>query len=255
MSELEARVFPWILWTWVALAPLTFVMLLRIAAPYGRHAREGWGPRIPAWIAWVAMEAPSPLLMLAFWAAGPRRGNAAAGIFLALWLGHYVYRSFVFPFLGRGGKAAMPVSIVASAFFFNLVNGYVNGRWLFDLGPARDPSWLHDPRFLFGLALFAGGFAVHVRADAVLRRLRAPGETGYRIPRGFLFERVSCPNYLGEIVEWTGWALLTWSLAGFSFALWTFANLAPRAAAHHRWYAQRFPDYPPGRTALFPGIR
>jgi hypothetical protein len=202
----------------------------------------------------MVMEAPSPLLMLAFWATGPRRHDPVAATFLALWLAHYLYRSFVFPFLGRGAKAAMPVSIVGSAFGFNLVNGYVNGRWLFALGPAREPSWFLDVRFLAGAALFAVGFAVHARADAVLRGLRGPGETGYRIPRGILFSKVSCPNYLGEIVEWTGWALLTWSLPGLSFALWTFANLAPRALAHHRWYRERFPDYPPGRAALFPGV-
>lgn len=254
MSGLESRIFPWIVWGWIALAPVTFQALLRVAAPYGRHAREGWGPRIPAWLGWVLMEAPSPLLMAAFWATGPRRGDPVAGTFLALWLGHYLYRSFVFPFLGRGEKAPMPLSIPLSAVFFNGVNGYVNGRWLFELGPSRETSWFLDPRFLVGLALFLAGFVVHVRADAILRGLRAPGESGYRIPRGFLFGRVSCPNYLGEIVQWSGWALLTWSWPGFSFALWTVANLAPRARSHHRWYRERFPHYPPERAAVFPRL-
>jgi protein-S-isoprenylcysteine O-methyltransferase Ste14 len=72
--------------------------------------------------------------------------------------------------------------------------------------------------------------------------------------RGFLFEHVSCPNYLGEIVEWTGWALAAWSLAGLSFAFWTIANLAPRALAHHRWYRERFPEYPPFRRAIVPWV-
>jgi protein-S-isoprenylcysteine O-methyltransferase Ste14 len=65
---------------------------------------------------------------------------------------------------------------------------------------------------------------------------------------------VSCPNYLGEIVEWTGFALLTWSLPAVSFAAWTVANLVPRALAHHRWYRERFPDYPRRRKALIPGL-
>jgi len=59
-------------------------------------------------------------------------------------------------------------------------------------------------------------------------------------------------DYLGEIVEWTGWAVATWSLAGLAFALYTAANLAPRALSHHAWYRARFPEYPPSRRALVP---
>ncbi len=89
---------------------------------------------------------------------------------------------------------------------------------------------------------------------AIPRRPRSPGETGYRIPRGFLFEKISCPNYLGEVVEWTGWALAAWSLPGLSFAVWTAANLLPRALTHHRRYRKTFPDYPADRKAIVPGI-
>ena len=66
---------------------------------------------------------------------------------------------------------------------------------------------------------------------------------------------MSCPNYLGEIVEWCGWALATWSLAGLAFALYTAATLRPRALNHHSWYRQRFPDYPPERRALVPYVQ
>lgn len=245
-----------ILWTavWIALAAVTFVALLRVAAPYGRHARGGWGPSIPAALGWVVMEAPSPALMALLFFTSERTSDPASAAFATLWLGHYLYRAFVFPFVGRGGKSRMPLSIAAGAFGFNLVNGYLNGRWLFALGPLRGKDWLTDPRFMSGIALFLAGFAIHTRVDAILSRLRAPGESGYRIPRGFLFESVSCPNYLGEIVEWTGWAILTWSLAGASFAIWTFANLVPRALAHHRWYRETFADYPPRRRAIFPGL-
>lgn len=254
LSGRLAVLFPWAVALWIALAGATFAVLLRISAPYGRHARGGFGPRIPAWAGWVAMEAPSPVLVMLFWVGSPARGDPVAIVLLALWLAHYVYRTLVFPFLGRGKKGPMPLSIAASAFAFNLVNGTIQGWGLFHLGGRRDPSWLLDPRFVGGFVLFVAGFAIHARADAVLRGLRAPGETAYRIPRGFLFERVSCPNYLGEIVEWSGWALLTWSLPGLSFAIWTVANLAPRALTHHRWYRDRFPDYPRGRRALVPGL-
>ncbi len=76
--------------------------------------------------------------------------------------------------------------------------------------------------------------------------------TGYQIPNGGLYKLVSCPNYLGETIEWTGYAITTNSLAGFAFAFYTFANLAPRAQHHHKWYKERFADYPANRKAYIP---
>ena len=67
-----------------------------------------------------------------------------------------------------------------------------------------------------------------------------------------MFERVSCPNYFGEILEWLGWAIATWSPAGLAFFVWTVANLTPRAIAHHKWYKDEFENYPDERKALIP---
>jgi steroid 5-alpha reductase family enzyme len=69
-----------------------------------------------------------------------------------------------------------------------------------------------------------------------------------------LFRYVSCPNFLGEILEWTGFAIMTWSPAALAFAVWTLVNLVPRALDHHNWYRSRFEDYPPGRKALIPFV-
>jgi len=74
------------------------------------------------------------------------------------------------------------------------------------------------------------------------------------IPRGWLFEYISCPHYFGELLEWAGWALMTWSVSGLAFFVFTFANLFPRAVASHRWYRKQFPDYPSKRKAVIPFI-
>jgi 3-oxo-5-alpha-steroid 4-dehydrogenase 1 len=236
----------------LVLAVATFVGLQVIVAPYGRHGRGGWGPTLPARIGWLVMESPAPLVFLGVYLAGPHRAELVPLVLLLLWQTHYVQRSFVYPFLVRGA-ARMPISVMAMAIAFNVLNGFINARWVSALG-SYPTSWLADPRFLVGAALFVAGLALNLDADRILRRLRAPGETGYRIPEGGAYRWISCPNYLGEIVEWTGWALATWSLAGLAFAVYTVANLAPRAVSNHRWYHDHFPDYPPQRRALVPYV-
>jgi hypothetical protein len=56
------------------------------------------------------------------------------------------------------------------------------------------------------------------------------------------------------MVEWGGFALMAWSLPALSFAIWTIANLLPRALQHHKWYQQTFSDYPAERKAVIPFI-
>src|SRR5512146_342177 len=146
----------------------------------------------------------------------------------------------------------MPAVVVALGMAFNLLNGWANAAWLSHLGPARDPGWLAGPRFLGGLALFAAGLAVNHHSDQVLLALRRRGERGYAVPDRGLHRLVASPNYLGELVEWAGFAVLTWSPAAAVFALWNAANLVPRALAHLRWYRRTFPEYPRERRALIP---
>ena len=95
---------------------------------------------------------------------------------------------------------------------------------------------------------------LNIHADNVLLSLRKPGETEYGVPNRGAFRFISCPNYLGEILEWTGWAVATWSLGGLAFCVFTAANLIPRARSNHRWYRENFSDYPPNRRALIPGV-
>lgn len=241
-----------ILYVWIIIAGITALTLTRITAPYGRHA-TGQGVMLPSWLGWILMEALSPIGMLVLFGYGDNRGIATV-IFLTLWLIHYAYRTLIYPLLRRSTGNPMPLLIALSGLCFNLVNGGTNGLWLFDLGPDRGAEWLTDPRFLLGLLLFIVGLSINIHADEVLRRLRRPGEHGYRIPHGGLYRWISCPNYLGEVIEWWGFALLSWSLSGVAFAVWTTANLVPRAIAHHAWYRRTFTDYPAERRAVLPGL-
>lgn len=249
----EAEIHADLAWGVLAVALPTFLYLLFRAAPYGRHGRAGWGPTVSARAGWILMESPAVFVWAAIFFAGEHRAEAAPLVFLAIWQLHYIHRTLVFPFRMRGAGKPMPLVIALSGVFFNCVNAYINARWVSHLG--RYPTeWLLSAPFLCGLAVFVVGMGINLHADTVLLNLRAPGETGYKIPRGGLYARITCPNYFGETLEWAGWALMTASLAGLSFALFTAANLWPRALANHRWYRERFPDYPPERKALIPFV-
>ena len=250
----ETAFYDLLLAAWLFMAAVTALLLLFFTAPYGRHVRRGWGPALPDRIGWLLMEAPAALVFALFFLLVPHRDTPAAWAFFILWEAHYLHRAFLYPWTRRSARRPMPLAIVGMGFFFNLTNAYLNGRYLFSLSGGYPATWIRDVRFWGGLLLFLAGFVINRQADQILRNLRRPGENGYRIPYGGLYRWVSCPNYLGEILEWTGWALATWSLPGLAFALWTVANLAPRAQAHHRWYREHFPDYPPERKALLPRL-
>ena len=145
----------------------------------------------------------------------------------------------------------MPWLIFIMAVVFNTSNGYLNAWSIASQGDKYTDLWLTSPQFLLGVVIFFSGMALNKISDKQLARLSRTSE-GYQIPRGFAYRWVSCPNYLGEIIQWTGWAIAVWSLAGWIFAIWTMANLVPRAIAHHRWYRETFENYPAGRRALIP---
>ncbi len=77
---------------------------------------------------------------------------------------------------------------------------------------------------------------------------------GYKIPRGGLFEFVSAANYAAEILEWTGYAVAAGALPAAAFAFYTFCNVAPRGAMHHRWASPSLglPCLLPPRVSLPP---
>lgn len=248
---MNRELFQFLCLIWAAVAVVTFVFLLFVKAPYGRHVKQGWGPELSNKVGWILMELPSFALILYFFLGFTQ--SAYASLLLILWLLHYAHRTFVFPFRIRTKGKKMPLVIVGSGIIFNLVNAGLNGYYLsfFESYVTSDfLSW----KFLCGLLLFVLGAVVNIKSDTLLIHLRKPNETGYKIPTGFMFNYVSCPNHLGELVQWGGFALMAWNCPAATFFLWTAANLVPRAMNHHRWYREHFEAYPRDRKAIIPRI-
>jgi len=237
---------------WLLIAVAVFFILMFVPAPYGRLTRSGWGPRLPSWLNWAVMEAPAAIVFTGVFLTAPNHSSQAWSFFL-LWNVHYVYRGGVYPWLVRNSRP-VPLTITLSGCGFNVMNGYLQAVSLFGFETRLPDAWLESPTFLLGAALFVAGFSIHLQADAQLRRLRQTLGSGYHVPCGGLFRWVSCPNYFGELLEWIGWAILTWSWSGLVFAIWTAANLIPRSIASHRWYGTHFANYPTERRAILPFV-
>lgn len=240
--------------TVLVLAIVMFTVLFFITAPYGRHRRAGWGPSLNPRIGWVLMELPCVILFAWVYFLGWSSARLVPLVLFSFWELHYVQRTFIYPALMQPSATPLPVTIMAMGWIFNAINASLNAITLTHFPAGYPDGWLADPRFLVGVAIFFIDFTINVHSDHTLRNLRKPGITGYKIPRGGFFRWVTSPNYFGEIMEWCGWAVASWSLAGIAFAVFTLANLAPRAKAHHKWYHANFPDYPKNRKALIPGV-
>ena len=244
--------FDLFVWSWIAMAVGTLVLLFFVSAPYGRHIRKGWGPTLDHRIGWFLMECTSLFIFSYFFFEGALEKNWISYFFASLWILHYVNRALIYPLRQKGKRKEMPVAIALFGFLFNCVNGYFNGHFLGTIAH-YDLIWVQSPWFVGGVVLFFFGVAINLWADEKLFALKRQNKD-YQNPRGGLYEFISCPNYLGEIVEWLGFALMTLSLPALSFFIWTVANLAPRALAHNKWYREQFGDEPKGRKALFPFI-
>ncbi len=248
--------FTTLVYVWIAIAVFIFPVVVRVVAPYGRHTTRKWGALIDNRAGWILMELPALLVFAGFYLFGTGPRPAATWIFFSFWVLHYVNRTLVFPFrLNTSGKK-MPLAIVFMAIGFNFVNGFINGYYLGTIATSLQypDGYFTDPRMIGGALLFLFGMFINWQSDNILIHLRKPGETGYIIPTRGFFRYISCPNHFGEIVEWSGFALMTWCAPGLAFFVWTLVNLLPRALHHHKWYKQTFSDYPADRKALFPFI-
>ena len=225
-----------------ALAVIVFVSLFYVNAGYGKFYHSKWGPSVDNHLGWFLMEVPVFLAMLVLWWLSDRRNDGIRLVFLLLFELHYFHRSFIFPQQLRGHNR-MPWTIVLMGALFNTLNALMQGGWIFYFSPADyyQTDWLLKLPFIAGTLLFFAGMYINIHSDSIIRNLRKPGDTAHYLPRGGMFRYVTSANYFGEFVEWVGFAILTWSWSGAVFALWTFANLAPRAARIYDLYTSEFP--------------
>ena len=192
-----------------AIAVIVFIALYFVEAGYGMLFDKKWGVPISNKVAWVCMEAPVFIVMFLLWNSSERQFETVPFLIFLFFELHYFQRSFIFPLLMKG-KSKMPIGIMLMGITFNVLNGYMQGQWLFHLAPANlyTNDWLYTPQFIIGTLLFFIGMGINIHSDHIVRHLRKPGDTNHYLPKGGIFNYVTSANYFGEILEWCGFAIL-----------------------------------------------
>ena len=117
------------LYIWIGIAVIIFFVLLKIAAPYGRHASAKWGPQVANNTGWILMELPVLIVLWYVLLTGVDKIVTVSWVMIGLFCFHYVYRSLLFPFRLHTKGKKMPWLIVGSAIFFNIINGFSLGYY------------------------------------------------------------------------------------------------------------------------------
>jgi len=235
-----------ITYIWILIALIVLPINLIYKAPYGKHSTKKWGKSIDNKTGWILMELPALLTCPLIYFTISEEINLNV-VFIVLWITHYLNRTVIYPLRIKTKGKKIPIAIVASAFFFNMVNGILNGYFL-TLLQFESISELY---LILGFIIFIIGFYINISSDNLLIKLRT-NQKGYVIPNGKLFNYVSCPNFFGEIIEWLGFAIMTLNPGSLSFLIWTTCNLIPRSKAHHKWYIENFENYHKKRKAVIP---
>lgn len=173
------------------------------------------------------------------------------------WCFHYFKRILETFFVHRFSHSTSPISNVFRncAYYWTFgayVAYYVNHPLYTPVGDTQMKLG-----FAFGILCQVSNFYCHL----ILRSLRpADGSGGYQIPKGFLFNIVTCANYTTEIYQWIGFNIATQTVAGYVFVVVAASIMTNWAFAKHRRLRKLFdgkdgrPKYPRRWVILPPFI-
>jgi hypothetical protein len=181
--------------------------------------------------------------------------NSRAGLALA-----YATPVFVYVALwAEGGAPQTPYHFaVLGAFLFHYVRRILEILFVNSYSrptPLRVPVTkvrslgqpTSNPIFILGVLTFAFGEVLNGYHHWLLARLRPLGVRIYVVPRRGLFSWVACPHYLGEILSFVGYAMMSDLLPVWGNAVVVTAYLGSRANSTLSWYRREMPLKIPSR--------
>eukprot|EP00775_Hariotina_reticulata_P013395 gene13395-13523_t len=173
----------------------------------------------------------------------------------AYWVLHYAKRIFETFFIHVFGHETMPIrNLFKNCSYYYGFAAYVA---YFVNHPKFTPPPETQSLVCFALALVAQ--VSNLRCHQILSNLRKPGERGYKIPKGFLFNYITCANYTAEIWGWILFTIGTQTVAAGLFTAAGAFQMAEWARGKHRRLVKLFDgkegrDKYPRRWVMFPPL-
>lgn len=236
----------------------TFFILFSINAYYGRFfdSSKRTSFTISNRLSWVLQECPCVFVTIYYYISqlfkDTNASNRINALLIIPFFAHYIHRSFLFPFAIKVSKKS-PIELTIAAFIFCFFNALIQNRSIF-LFSTYQLNHFYSLNYILGASLMLTGCFINLFHDYYMISL-AKERTGYILPKGYMYDYISCPNYFGELVEWLGFALMTSTLSSWIFFMSSFANLFPRAIKYHSWYKVKFKEaFPSQRLALIPYV-
>ena len=117
------------------IALFVFIALYFVKAGYGMFRTASWGISINNKLAWMLMEAPVFIVMLLLWWNSAQYNSIVPFNFLSLIPIALFPARLCVSFPAEGERAVCHLLIMMMGMLFNLLNGFMQGEWLFYLAP------------------------------------------------------------------------------------------------------------------------
>ncbi|KAF4984648.1 hypothetical protein FZEAL_224 [Fusarium zealandicum] len=216
-----------------------------------------------AWRTVFVVEYLGPILIhAAFVAARPYLySNGDKDMSTAQWLSfgmimlHFIKREYETLFVHKFSASTMPwTNIFKNSFFYWAFSGVVCAYFIYH--PTSLAAQADIPIIdAIGAAIYLFGETGNALVHKYLASLRSTGGTERKIPTGYGFELVTCPNYMFEVLSWVGIIVASRSWTVALFISIGIAQMFPWGKGKERTYRKEFGDkYKKKRYVMLPGL-
>ncbi|KAF9986216.1 3-oxo-5a-steroid 4- dehydrogenase [Modicella reniformis] len=170
---------------------------------------------------------------------------------------HFLKREYETVFVHRFSHGTMPFrNVFKNSAHYHLLSGLNLAYWVYGPWNAAGATLAKRSDVLvYGcIALYIFAEVSNFHTHVTLRNLRPPGTRVRKVPRGYGFDLVSCPNYFFETLAWLAISVLTMSWSAYLFFVVAVGQMYIWSVKKHRGYRKDFTDYPRGRKAMFPFV-
>jgi very-long-chain enoyl-CoA reductase len=170
-------------------------------------------------------------------------------------IGHFLKREYETLFVHRFSANTMPArNIFKNSAFYWLLSGLLTAYTVY--APDSLAATANQPLMdIIGTVLFLFGEISNAYAHHYLSTLRTKGGTERKIPTGYGFDLVTCPNYMFEVLSWLGIIVATRSWACAIFIASGIYQMQEWAKGKEMAYRTEFGDkYKKKRYTMLPGL-